>query len=311
MSKKNNNGGFNNKAAERFKRLDTIDLMDQRKVFEVLDDDINVILDQVTKKRNHQGKYPEYMKNAFANLSTSLWFYNYVKEHVKVSKKGKMKSDLSEEDLESIRTLLASAYRCSVTNFYSNQTQEFKERNKLITKAFILLYPKVYKLALKLKLGDNKKDNKTAARELTIQVYGDPVKNMRFVHTIFNNSPLSEKKKMKLFKKMYGKRFVSAIGAALCVKSTKSDFLATIYDYVNKIKSKKKRAPYILAYVKAYKEIKDNNFRLEDGKFYKKNKKLFKELAECDIGFKKAFKKLEDRAKKEKHDIKIKQKQIR
>ena len=300
MSKKNNNGGFSNKAAERFKRLDTIDLMDQRKIFELLDDEINVILEQVTRKRNHQGKFPEYMKNAFANLSTPLWFYNYVKEHVQITKKGKMKSDLSEDDLESLRMLLASAYRCSVSNFYTNQTQEFKERNELITKAFIKLYPKVYRLALKLKLGDSKKDNRQAARELAIQVYGDPVKNMRYIHTIMNNSPLSDKKKMKLFKKMYGKRFVQAIGAALCIKSSKSDFLATCYEYVDKIKSKKKRAPYILAYVKAYKEIKDNNFRLEDGKFYKKNKKLFKELGKCDIGFKKAYKKLSDRSKREK-----------
>lgn len=301
MSKKNGNGGFTNKAAESFKRLDTIDLMDQRRVFEILDDEISIILDQVTKKRNHRGKFPEYMKNAFGNLSTALWFYNYVKEHVKVSKKSKMKSDLSEDDLESIRTLLASAYRCSVSNFYTNQTQEFKERNELITKAFILLYPEVYRLALKLKLGDTKKENKQAARELTVQIYGDPVKNMRYIHSIMNNSPLSEKKKLKLFRKMYGKkRFVQAIGAALCIKSSKSDFLATCYEYVDGIKSKKKRAPYLLAYVKAYKELKDNNFRLEDGKFYKKNKSLFKELGKCDIGFKKAYKKLKDRDKREK-----------
>ena len=52
--------------------------------------------------------------------------------------------------------------------------------------------------------------------------------------------------------------------------------------------------------MKAYKELKDNNFRLEDGKFYKKNKSLFKELGKCDIGFKKAYKKLKDRDKREK-----------
>jgi hypothetical protein len=107
---------------------------------------------------------------------------------------------------------------------------------------------------------------------------------------------------------MYGDRFETAIGAALTMTNTKSDFLAMIYEYVmhgcykKKWKKSKKldaRAPYVYAYAKAYKWNQANYFKMKDGEFYKKNKPLIKELIELDIGFKKAFKGLKGKNKKD------------
>lgn len=292
---KNKGSEFQNLACKKFGRNpDKIDQMSQQEIFEIFDSDIGVILEQVTKARNHAGKYPTYVANAFANLSTPLWFQIYVEDHCKISKKkGKLKTDLSEDEIESIKTLLAEAYKKSATNQYSQQTQEFKERNKILGKTFMVLSPDVYKLARKLKL------TKSQCRDLTIQVYGDPVNNMRFIHKLINHSPLPEKKKLKIVKKMYGKkRFIEAVGAAMTVDSNTSDFLVTLYEYMMDKKTKK-RAPYVLAYARAYKKNKSSNYRLSGGEFYHKNKKLIKELKELDIGFKKAFKNL-----KPKKDVK-------
>jgi hypothetical protein len=283
---KNKGGDFQNRAAKRFKTPDKVDLMPQQEIFEIFDEDIETILDQVTAARNHTGKYPVYVtQNAFVNLSTPLWFSLYVKDHCKV-KKGKLKTDLSEDQIESLKSILADAYKKSATNQYSQQTQEFKDRNKIIGKTFIILSPKVYMLTKKLKL------TKSQRRDLTIQIYGDPVNNMRFIHKLFNHSPISEEKKLKLCKKMYGKnRFIDAVGAAMTVDSNTSDFLVTLYEYMMSKKTKK-RAPFVLAYARAYKKNKSSNYRLSGGEFYKKNRKLIKELKSLDIGFKKAFKNL-------------------
>lgn len=292
MGKNRNGGDFQNKAARRFKNPEKIDLMPQEEIFDILTEDISVILDQVTKSRNHQGKYPVYVANAFANLSTALWFYLYVKDHVKVKhKKHKIKSDLSDDELESLRQLLSEAYKKSATNQYPQQSQEFKERNKIIGKTFIMLSPLVYHLSGKLNKGKNKL-TKSQRRDLTIQVYGDPVVNMKFVHKIFNHSSISDKKKLKLLKQMYAERFIDAVGAALTIDNNNSDCISMLYDYVMGKDKLKKRAPYVLAYARAFKKNKSSNFRLTSGEFYKKNKKLIKELNELDIGFKKAFKNL-------------------
>lgn len=293
MSKKGGGGGdFNNRAARRFKQPDKVDLMPQEEIFEIFDEDITLILEQVTKNRNHQGKWPQYISNAFANLSTPLWFKMYIEEHVRIKKKKhKMKTDLSEEEISSLKQILADAYKRSATNQFPQQTQEFKERNELLSKAFIMLDPLVYHQTKKLGL------SKAQRRELVIQIYGDPVNNMRFVHKIFNHSNLSDKKKLKLMKKMYGKkRFLDAVGAAMTVDSNNSDCIAMLYDYMMDLKLKK-RAPILIAYAKAYKKNKSNNFRLTGGEFYGENKKLIKELKRRDIGFKKAFKSLKPKAK--------------
>ena len=112
-------------------------------------------------------------------------------------------------------------------------------------------------------------------------------------------------------KQMYGKkRFVKAAGAMLTVTDNNSDCIEMIYQYIKDLKTKK-RAPYILEYARAYKENKSSNFRLSaEGKFYKKNKKLIKELIECDIGFKKAFKNLKGKKDKTKDKPKKNDKKV-
>lgn len=315
MSKKNN-GNFNNKAAKRFKQPDRIDTMEQEDIFEILDEDIGIILGQITANRDHYAPFPQYIMNAFANLSTPLWFNEYVKEHVKVKKcsgkkkKYKIKTDLTDDEIESLKTILSGAFKRSVTNQFPNQTQEFKERNKIIGETFKRLEPNNYYLAKKLNGGTDALDEREL-RELVIQVYGNPVSNAKFVHRLFNLSPLPDKKKLKIMKQMYGKkRFVKAAGAMLTVTDNNSDCIEMIYQYIKDLKTKK-RAPYILEYARAYKENKSSNFRLSaEGKFYKKNKKLIKELIECDIGFKKAFKNLKGKKDKTKDKPKKNDKKV-
>lgn len=307
MSKNKGGSGFDNRAARRFAKIERVDLMSQQEIFEIMDEDISTILGQYTAAREHKGKFPQYMSNAFANLSTALWVKLYVEEHVKVKQKKsgkiKVKTDLSEDELESLRTMIADAYKKSILSTYQQQAQELTDRNKLLSKAFIILYPEVYvlteKLCVKVKkrlLDDSKKRKraltKAQRRDLCIQVYGDPINNIRYVRKLFDNSPLSDKKKLKLLKEMYGDRFADAVGAAMTVDNNNSDFIAMLYEYLMDAKQKK-RAKFVLAYAVAYKKNKTHNFRLEGGDFYKRNKKLMRELEKkWDIGFKKAFAKL-------------------
>ncbi len=311
MSKNRGGGEFSNKAYRVFKTVDKVDLMSQQEIFDILETDISTILSQITDSRNHRGKYPTYMANAFANLSTALWFSSFIHCNIKVKQKGKGKfkfvtdsSVLTDDDIESLRQLLADVYKKSVSNTYERQMQEFKDRNHLISEAFCYIYPEVYELTKKLAYGESA-ISKAQRRDLTIQIYGDPEGNMKFIHKIFNNSPISNKKKIKLLKKMYKDRFKAALGAALTVDSNNSDFVAMVYEYIMD-KKLKKRAPFILGYAKAYKKNKSYYFRLSNGKFYEKNKKLIKELKDLDIGFKKAFKPLKEKKKKtDKDDVKI------
>lgn len=295
MSKRNGNGGdgFNNALAKLFRNPDKVDTLSQKKIFDTFNDDIGTLLGQMTAYRNHDGKFPQYIQNAFCNLSSALWFKEYVKDHCKITKKGKLKSDLSEDELESLRLILADAYKKSAQNQYPQQTQEFTDRNKMLSETFILLCNDQYKLARKLGL------DKSQTRDLCIQIYGDPIGNMKFIHKIFNHSIMSDKKKIKLLKKLYGDRFDSAVGAAMTVDANNSDCIAMLYDYMMSLK-KKKRAPIIMAYAIAYKRNKSNNFRMAgDGEFYRKNKDIIKELKDLDIGFKKAFKPLKKKSVKD------------
>lgn len=291
MSRKNNGGDFQNLAARKFKRLEKVDTMAQGEIFDILSTDISTILSQITNYRENHGKFPQYLPNAFANLSTVLWFHLYVKEHCKV-KKGKLKTDLSKDEVKSLLFILADVYKKSAINFYAQQTQEFVRRNELLSKTFKKLAPDQYKLAKKFGL------SKSKTRELIIQIYGDPVSNMRFVYKLIDQADptLSNKKKIKLLKKLYGKRFIKAVGAAMTVSKNDSDTLQLLFEYFSKKKAKK-RAKFILAYAEAYKENKSYNFRMSEPKFYKKNKDIFKELVDLDIGFEKSVTKLGDRAK--------------
>lgn len=295
MSK--NGGKFNNRAAKKFHNPAKVDRLSQEEIFNILNEDISTILQHITDYRNHKpgSAFPDYICNGFGNLSTPLWFYEFVNDHVKIKKNGKLKTDLSNDELESIRFILADVYKKSATNFYAQQTQEFPDRNKLISKTFIRLCPDIYKKLKKLNDGlkksqieDGEGINEAQLRDLTVQVYGDPVFNIRFIHKKFNDSNLSDKKKIKLLKSLYGKRYIKMVGAAMTVDSTSSDFLAMLFDVIDK-KSKKKRLKFLKAYADAYKENKTRYFRINK-EFKKENKKLIKALIEYDIGYKKAFK---------------------
>ena len=244
-----------------------------------------------SQHRHHDrgAKYPEYVVNMFGNLSTCLYFSNYIKAHSKYSKKKKTyKTDLSEDDIISLKQILADAYKKSATNYFSEMTMEFTDRNKLLSKAFIIIDWDNYRLSKKLGLKDAQR------RDLCIQIFGDPAYNMRYIHKIVNCSPLDDEKRFKIIRKMYGKkRFVDAVGAAMTIDANNSDFITYLVEYVMKMKKTKKRAPYLLAYANAFKTNKTTNFRLINEKFYRKNKKLIKELVnEVDIKYKKAFKQI-------------------
>lgn len=305
MSKnKGGDNNYQNRAAKRFKQMDLVGTMSQQEIFEILEEDFETIIDQVNEKGS---KFPNYILNGFANLSTSLWFYEFIKDNVKVTKKGKIKTELTEDVIHALKEILSRAYKKSATNYYEKASQEFVERNKYISEAFCRLDPKLYKLTGKLSTSENK-IKKTKRRDLAIQVYGNPVHNMKFIFHTFDQSSISDKKKIKLLRQMYGNRFENAVGAALTMINTKSDFLSMIYEYVmygcykkkwKKMKKLKARAPFVYAYAKAYKWNPNSYFKLKDGEFYKKNKRLIKELIDNDIGFRKAFKNLKGKSKKD------------
>lgn len=294
MSNKNKNNKFTNRAAKRFNDMSKVDIMSQDEIFDIFDGDMKTILDQVTAYREHKqgAPYPSYVANAFANLSTALYFYEYVKDHVKVKKKGKVKTDLDDADLESLRNIISDVYRKSVIGTYSNQQQESINRNELLSKTFKILCPRIYRLVRKFK-----GLSKSQCRDLTVQFYGDPVYNFRFIHKRLNESTLPDKKKLKLLQKIYGKKkFVNAVGAAMTVEGNNSDCLAMLYKFMMKLK-KKKRAKYIRAYAEAYKRVKVTKYFRIDQTFYDENKRIIKELGQLDIGYKKAFKDLKGSGK--------------
>lgn len=290
MSKNKGGGDFKNRAAKRFKDMNKVPLMSQQEVFELLDSDIDIMLEQVTANREHRGNFPAYIGNAFANISTAVWFKMYIKKHVKV-KKGYLKTDMTKDQVESMKSILADAYRKSCSSFYAGQSQEYAERNMLITKAFIRLAPDLFRLTKKLE-----GLTKTIRRELTIQVFGDPVHNFRYVHKILNKSTVSDKKKMKFLQKAYGKRFLAMVGAAMTVEGNNSDCLAMLFEYIQKSK-KKKRCKYIHMYAEAYKRNTPSRYFRMDKEFYEDNKKLIKILIgkkkhpedAIDAGYRKAF----------------------
>lgn len=290
MSKnKNGNNGFQNRAARRFKDNDKIDLISQNEIFEILDKDMQTILNQVSDHRNRvrDAKYPNYVGNMFANLSTPLFFYGYIMDHIRITKKDKMKTDLTEDDIMSLKDIIADAYKRSVTRQYDKQIQELDDRNKLLLKSFAVLDPKRMRTAKKLKL------NKHMTRIVAILSYGDPRYNFKQLHKLFNQSSVSDKKKLKVLGKLYGKRLYNAFGAALTVNAAGSDILATIFSKVERL-PRKKRTKVLLAYAEAYK-LNGSTYHQLTKEFIKSNgnKKIVRQLKVADIGYKKAFKRLQ------------------
>lgn len=300
---------FTNRAARKFAEMNKVDTLSQEEVYKILGEDIKTMLDQVTAFRQHKpgAVPPNYIGNAFANISTSLFFYEFVKEHVKIKiKKGKLKKfkhDFDKDELESLRSIIADAYKKSVSNVYVNQVQEHNDRNKLLTKTFAMLDPKTFLRTRKLK-----GLTKAQCRELAVQVYGDPIYNFRFIHKMFNLvTEVSDKKKIRILKELYGKRFVRAMGAAMTVENNQSDILGAIFNFIDR-KKKMKRAKYLRAYAEAYKRTKTHYFQINQD-FYDRNKPIIKELKVVDLGYKKAFKGLKSK-KLPKDGLKTKRKGI-
>lgn len=300
MSKRNGGQDFPNRACRKFKDNPKADRLAQDEIFEILEEDVAVILQQITDARNHRGKYPTYTGQMFVNLSVPLFFWKYVKKHVKPNfKKGKIRTDLEDDQIESLKQLIADAYKRSATNQYGHP-QEFEERNELLSKTFERLEARNRKLAKKLKGLEERQ-----IRDLLIQVYTDPVVNFKYVHRIINDSTVSDKKKLKTLKKMYGDRFVAAVGAAMTIESNRSDCIDMLFQYVNGLKAKK-RAPFIRAYAEAYKANETKNTSRINQEFKYKNRKIIKELKKIDIGYKKAFKNLKgENPKKKKKKAKL------
>lgn len=318
MSKKNKNGGFNNRAARRFNDPSKIDRMSEKEIYDILMEDIETILAQITAHRNHDrgAKYPTYVNNIFANLSSAKFFYEFALDNTENKKKNKVKTTLNAEQVLSMKQLLADAYRYSSSNkdAFRGQMQEYKDRLEYISLAFIRYDPVVYEMTKKLKL-----EKKEGRRELCIQIYQDPIYAAKSVGRLYNASELTDKKKLKLVRAMYDinpldhikvdgdsdvkseysgkKRFQTLVGATFCVPKNNSDFFDMLFTYVDKL-PKRKRAKYIRAYAEAFKIEKSHNKRLE-GEFYDKNKPIIKELIGTkkkkylngiDVGYKKAFK---------------------
>lgn len=294
MSNKNKNK-FQNKAARRFAKIEKVAAMPQAEIFDLWATDLKVICDQMTAAREHRqpnSQYPQYVANGFANLSSALFFYRLTNKGGKISKNCRVDvEELTKSDVESIREIIAEAYRKNNQDIYQKWVQDYADRRKLLSKAFVPLYDRVYKLTKMLK-----GLSKSQRRDLTIQIYGDPIYSMKVVHKILNNSTASNKKKMRFLqkaygfkKKMYGKRrFVEAMGAAMTVDNLSSDSLGMMFDFIAKQK-KRKRAPYILEYARAYKKNQTRYFQI-NAEFLDGNKGIVRELKDLDIGFKKAVK---------------------
>ena len=297
-----NKGGdanFSNRACRKFKDNQKAHLISQMEVFEILQEDMSTILKQISDNLNrvNGAKYPTYTVQMFSNLSVPLYFSEFIKDHVKPNfKKGKIKTDLSDDEIHALKHLLADIYKRSATGVYQAQLMEAEERNKYLAKSFEQLDPKRRKAARKL--GLSKKDT----RDLLIQTYGDPVRNFRFVCRLFDKSNVSEKEKLNILRKLYKKRFVDAVGAALATEGNKSDCLYMLFQFVDDKKAKK-RAPYIRAYAEAFKQTETHYGQINNA-FKHKNRKIIRELKEVDIGYKKAFKNLwgEKKENKERRD---------
>lgn len=288
---KNKGGGdnpsFENRACKRFRENKNIGVMSQSEIFEILDEDLETILGQITDSRQRRGKYPRYAEQMFVNLSVPYYFYKYAKKHIKTKKGEVICKKLDADALESMRQLIASVYRLTFdrnNGMFNGQILDADDRNKYLLRTFHILSEPQYKVAKKL--GLSRKDTEA----LIIQIYGKPEKSMSRIHTKFSDSSISEKKKLKIFKKLYGDRFVQACGCVMCMESTRSDFISTIFNYVNKHK-KKKRAKFLKAYADAFKHMQCHNYQV-NAQFAHDNRKLIDGLLYLDVGYRKAFRNL-------------------
>lgn len=339
MSKKNNGGGFGNLAARKFagSEIDKIPKMSQYRIYSILDADIDTILSQFAKNRAgvKDAKYPEYVINAFANISTAKWFWKYIKKHAYVETKRKKKNrkkitrirtDLTFEQIDALRIIIANAYVSSLTNGYPTEAYDAPKRHRFLLDAYKRLDPERIWIARK-KL--HIKDIDVCAR-LAMLIYLEPRYQIKKIANIFDKAEatISDKKKMKVLMNLYEMRpeelaireardtslsinkdpchlggefarFAEAIGYAFTTDNTSSDFIPMCIKYVNK-QSKSARRAFLTAYADAFKSRKTANFMLKTDDFYARNKKIIKKLVKMDEGYRKAFKVLKLVPKKDK-----------
>ena len=326
---KNRDNKFQNFGAKRLKDIDHFTTMWEEVIYDIRRKDIKEILKQVAdyqetqesgsyherkKKNSHKGfsPYPNYTKNIFANLSGVKFFY----ELVYMWKEGDV--DLDKRERKAIKMLLSTAYRDTISKTKIYPVLDDEYRCEMICEAFKILDKKRYKLALKLTSYETVKSSRlkrpdsdksrdelrkekavkkakaeAAACELAIQVFQDPKYTARTVVREFDRRAMSSKKKMKLLRKLYGKRFFNACGAILGIEGGSSDIVGDVKDALAKMK-KKERIQVLRAYGDYFKRFGKRSFLL-DARFYKKHKKIIKKLIREDIGYKKAFAGMKDK----------------
>lgn len=332
---KNKNDGFGNLAAKRFKDPQQVALMSEEEVYDILMKDIEVIMDQLwayaesqnrgsyhERKKKHLkfgfAKYPDYTKNMFANLSTAKFIYEYVE----LWKDDEIQ--LNKHQREALKLMVSTAYRDTISKAKVYPALDDEDRCKFLCEAFRMLDKKHFKLAKKLTESDTKNGSRklkrpdedksreeirkeremrkrkayTHACELIIQAYQDPKYGIRAVVREFDKRAISDKKKLKLLKKLYGDRYLTACGCILGIEGGSSDMVSMIKEVMRKMK-KKEVKKVLRAFGDYYKQFGKRSF-LMDARFYKKYKKTIKKLIREDIGYKKAFAGLKDAAPKEK-----------
>ena len=273
-NQKKDKNSFQNRAAKKFNDAAKADLMSEEEVYDVLEKDIDIIIDQVAKNQAQQGKYPRYVTNIFANISSAKFFYEYVVA---------FRSDFTKETREALKNIISSAFKDSIMNKYQFQVLENDDRNNYLRDTFKMLATKDFKIAKRLELETDK------TKELIIQAYMEPKYSAKQVAKLFDKSNISDKKKMKILRKLYkGERFVDVIGAALTVDFTASDFVHMAYEFIMD-KKKKKRSKYLEAYAINFKKVKKAATSLVNTTFVENNKKVIKKLIRKDRGYKKAF----------------------
>lgn len=329
MSKKNKNGGgFDNIAASKFSDMRRVSCMTEFEIVEILNKDFKTVLAQIVANRrgDKKAKYPEYIRNAFANLSTSRYMYIAVKDAVKVSGKKIKKSKLTFPQLDAMRVMIADAIVSSNRALYQTEQADQGRRNYLLEKTYRRLDPRRISIARKLfkgmKVGNEEITKEMVDRRATIlcaAMYLDPAMEAAQVVRILGdiNTDLNRDKVMKIIKKLLKMtkeeykirrtkdlalgldrdpayisgcyvRFAEFVGYAFTVDRSDSSIVELLIDFVSNTR-KNDRKIFIMAFGNAYKRYKKANFHLCTTEFYEQNRKIFKKLADMDIGYKKAF----------------------
>lgn len=329
MSKKNKNGGgFDNIAASKFSDMRRVSCMTEFEIVEILNKDFKTVLAQIVANRrgDKKAKYPEYIRNAFANISTARYMYIAVKDAIKVSGKKIKKSKLTFPQIDAMRVMIADAIVSSNRAMYQSEQADQGRRNYLLEKTYRKLDPRRINMARNLFKGA-KVDGEEISKEivdrratvLCAAMYLDPAMEVSQVIRILGeiNTSLDRDKVMKIIKKLLKMtkdeykirrskdlalglnqdpayiggcyvRFAEFVGYAFTVDRSNSSIIELLIDFVSNTK-KNDRKIFIMAFGNAYKRYKKANFHLCTTEFYEQNRKIFKKLEDMDIGYKKAF----------------------